>query len=232
MKNNKSLMLPILFILLTVSMLFPITGVFAAADSYPSKAVRLIIPFAPGGSNDIVGRLIAAKLTERLGKSVVVENHGGAGGVLGTELASKADPDGYTLLIISAAYGFNPALSKSPFNPATAFAPIAKLGSGPVSLVVHPSVPAKSVKELIALAKQKRGQLICSCSGAGSLQHQAANRIFREEFQRSRLQALSYRIDAHCHRLRARQMLHDFSSVQLVRVAEFDAVLSQLRDSK
>jgi tripartite-type tricarboxylate transporter receptor subunit TctC len=173
MKNNKSLMLPILFILLTVSMLFPLTVVFAAAASYPSKAVRLIIPFAPGGSNDIVGRLIAAKLTERLGKAVVVENHGGAGGVLGTELASKADPDGYTLLIISAAYGFNPALSKSPFNPATAFAPIAKLGSGPVSLVVHPSVPAKSVKELIALAKQKRGQLICSCSGAGSLQHLA-----------------------------------------------------------
>jgi len=178
MKNNKSLMLTILGVLLVFSMLFPLTAVFAAADSYPSKPVRLIVPFAPGGSNDIIARLIAAKLIERLGKQVIVENRSGAGGVLGTELASKADPDGYTLVIISAAYAFNPALGKSPFDPATAFAPIAKLGSGPVSLVVHPSVPAKSVKELIALAKQKRGQLIASCSGAGSLQH-LADELFK-----------------------------------------------------
>lgn len=142
-----------------------------AADVYPSKPVRLVIPFPPGGSNDIVGRLIAAKLTDKLGKQVIVDNRGGAGGVLGSEIAAKSDPDGYTLLIVSAAYGFNPALYKLPFDPLKAFTPVAKLGSGPNSLTVHPSVPAKTVKELIALAKQKPGQLINSCAGVGSFQH-------------------------------------------------------------
>jgi tripartite-type tricarboxylate transporter receptor subunit TctC len=144
---------------------------FAAVDSYPSKPIRLIIPFPPGGSNDIVGRLIATKLSESLGKQVVVDNRGGAGGVLGSEMAAKAAPDGYTLLIVSAAYGFNPALYKLPFDPVKSFAPVAKLGSGPNSLTVHPSVPANTVKELIALAKQKPGQLICGCAGVGSFQH-------------------------------------------------------------
>ena len=176
MKNMKSSLFKTLGMLLAISLLLAVfaASVFAAADAYPSKPVRLIIPFAPGGSNDIVGRLIAAKLTESLGKQVVVENRGGAGGVLGAEIASKADPDGYTLLIISASYAFNPALDKSPFDPAKAFAPITKLGSGPISLVVHPSVPANSVKELIALAKKEPGKLILSCSGAGSAQHLAA----------------------------------------------------------
>jgi tripartite-type tricarboxylate transporter receptor subunit TctC len=144
---------------------------FAAADSYPSKPIRLIIPFPPGGSNDIVGRLIAAKLSENLGKQVVVDNRGGAGGVIGSEAAAKSPADGYTLLIVSAAYAFNPALYKLPFDPVKSFTPIAKLGSGPNSLTVHPSVPANTVKELIALAKQKPGQLICGCSGVGSFQH-------------------------------------------------------------
>ncbi|MEI7671962.1 MAG: tripartite tricarboxylate transporter substrate binding protein [Deltaproteobacteria bacterium] len=145
--------------------------VVLAADAYPSKPIRLIIPFPPGGSNDIVGRLIAVKLSESLGKQVVVDNRGGAGGVLGTEMVAKAEPDGYTLLIASAAYAFNPALYKLPFDPLKAFAPIAKLGSGPNSLTIHPSVPANSVKELIALAKQKPGQLINGCAGVGSFQH-------------------------------------------------------------
>jgi tripartite-type tricarboxylate transporter receptor subunit TctC len=160
----------ILLTLLAAITVFEATSVFAA-DVYPSKPVRLIIPFPPGGSNDIVGRLIAAKLSERLGKQVVVDNRGGAGGVLGSEMAAKAEPDGYTLLIASAAYGFNPALYKLPFDPLKAFTPIAKLGSGPNSLTVHPGVPAKTVKELIALAKQKPGQLINSCAGVGSFQH-------------------------------------------------------------
>ena len=159
------------WILLAFSMLFSLSPAFAADLPYPNKPVRLIIPFPPSGSNDIVGRLIAAKLTERLGKSVVVDNRGGAGGVLGTEMVANAKPDGYTLLIISAAYAFNPALYKLPFDPVKSFTPIAKLGSGPNSLTVHPSVPAHSVKELIALAKQKPGQLICGCAGVGSFQH-------------------------------------------------------------
>ena len=111
--------------------LFILPSAVPAADAYPSKPVRLIIPFPPGGSNDIVGRLIAAKLSERLGKQVVVDNRGGAGGVIGTEMAAKADPDGYTLLIASAAYAINPALYKLPYDPMKSFTPIAKLGSGP-----------------------------------------------------------------------------------------------------
>jgi tripartite-type tricarboxylate transporter receptor subunit TctC len=170
LKSAQSKIFGILLTLLTAIAVFTTASVFAA-EVYPSKPVRLVIPFPPGGSNDIVGRLIAAKLTDRLGKQVVVDNRGGAGGVLGSEIAAKSDPDGYTLLIVSAAYGFNPALYKLPFDPLKAFTPIAKLGSGPNSLTVHPSVPAKTVKELIALAKQKPGQLINSCAGVGSFQH-------------------------------------------------------------
>jgi tripartite-type tricarboxylate transporter receptor subunit TctC len=162
--------LRVLLALLAALAVFSATAVLGA-DSYPRKAIRLIIPFPPGGSNDIVGRLVAAKLSERLGKQVVVDNRGGAGGVLGTEMAAKAEPDGYTLLIISAAFAFNPALYKLPYDSIKAFTPVAKLASGPNSLVLHPSVPAKSVKELIALAKEKPGKLLCSCSGVGSFQH-------------------------------------------------------------
>jgi tripartite-type tricarboxylate transporter receptor subunit TctC len=143
----------------------------AAAQSYPTKPVRLIIPFPPGGSNDIVGRLIATKLTERLGKQVVVDNRGGAGGVLGSDLAAKAAPDGYTLLIASAAFAFNPSLYKLPFDPLKDFVPIARLASGPNSLTVYPGLPVNSVQELIALAKQQPGKLLCGAAGVGSFQH-------------------------------------------------------------
>ena len=157
----------------TLGLLLALSTAVAAAESYPSKPVRLIIPFPPGGSNDIVGRLIATKLTERLGKQVVVDNRGGAGGVLGTEMAAKSQPDGYTLLIVSAAYAFNPSLYKLPFDPEKSFVPVAKLASGPNSLVLHPSVPVNSVKDLIALAKEKPGKLLCAAAGVGSFQHLA-----------------------------------------------------------
>jgi tripartite-type tricarboxylate transporter receptor subunit TctC len=143
----------------------------AAAQSYPTKPVRLIVPFPPGGSNDIVGRLIAQKLTERLGKQVVVDNRGGAGGVLGSDLAAKAPADGYTLLIASAAYAFNPALYKLPFDPIKDFVPVAKLGSGPNSLTVHPGVKANTLKELMALIKEQPGKILCGSAGVGSFQH-------------------------------------------------------------
>ncbi len=143
----------------------------AAAQSYPTKPIRLIIPFPPGGSNDIVGRLIANKMTERLGKQVVVDNRGGAGGVLGSDIAAKAAPDGYSLLIASAAYAFNPSLYKLPFDPVKDFVPVAKLGSGPNSLTTYPGLPAKSVKELIELMKQQPGKLLCGSAGVGSFQH-------------------------------------------------------------
>ena len=143
----------------------------AGAQSYPTKTVRLIIPFPPGGSNDIVGRFIATKLTERLGKQVVADNRGGAGGVIGTEAAAKSEPDGYTLLIISSAYAINTSLYKLPYDPVKAFTPIAKLGTGPNVFAVYPGVPVNSVKEFIALAKEKPGQLNFAAAGVGSFQH-------------------------------------------------------------
>ncbi|HSQ04749.1 MAG TPA: tripartite tricarboxylate transporter substrate binding protein [Burkholderiales bacterium] len=146
-------------------------GLPAAAQTYPTKPVRLIIPFPPGGSNDIVGRLVAQQLTERLGKQVVVDNRGGAGGVLGSEIAAGSPPDGYTLLIVSAAYAFNPSLYKLSYDPAKAFAPISMLGTGPNALTIYPKLPVNSVKELIALAKSKPGQLNYASAGVGSFQH-------------------------------------------------------------
>lgn len=173
MKKLRLQLFQIFGLLLTASILFAAPVALFAADAYPGKPVRLIIPFPPGGSNDIVGRLIAAKLSEHLGKQVIADNRGGAGGVLGMEMAAKSDPDGYTLIIISSAYTVSSALLRLPFDPANAFAPIAMLGSGPYLLVVHPSVPANSVKELIALAKQKPGQVIFAANGVGSPTHMA-----------------------------------------------------------
>jgi tripartite-type tricarboxylate transporter receptor subunit TctC len=142
------------------------------AQSYPSKPIRLIIPFPPGGSNDIVGRMIAAQLGERLGQAVVVDNRGGAGGTIGTDMAAKAAADGYTLLLISVAHAFNPAMYKKlPYDPEKSFAPIGLVAAGPVALTVHPSVPAASVKELIALVKARPGQLNYATAGVGSFQH-------------------------------------------------------------
>src|SRR5215813_4225789 len=141
----------------------------AAAQDYPTKPVRLIIPFPPGGSNDVVGRVFATHLSEQLGKQVIVDNRGaGAGGIVGTEVAYNSPPDGYTILIISLAHAVNPWLYKLPYDPIKGFTPIAMLGSGPNVLVVHPDVPVKSVKELLDLAKQKPGQLQYASAGVGS----------------------------------------------------------------
>jgi tripartite-type tricarboxylate transporter receptor subunit TctC len=144
----------------------------ASAQSYPTRPIRLIVPFPPGGSNDIMARMAATQLGERLGQSVVIENKGGAGGVLGTDIAAKSPPDGYTLLLISVAYAFGPALYKSlPYDPETAFAPVTILGRGPSALTVHPSLPVNSVQDLIALAKAKPGALNYASAGVGSFQH-------------------------------------------------------------
>jgi tripartite-type tricarboxylate transporter receptor subunit TctC len=148
------------------------TGVCSA--QYPNKPIRLIVPFPPGGSNDIVARMLATQLGEKLGQQMVIENKGGAGGVLGTDSAAKAAPDGYTLLLASIAYAFAPALYKSlPYDPENSFAPVSMLGRGPSALVVHPSVPASTVAELIALAKAKPGTLNYASAGVGSFQHLA-----------------------------------------------------------
>ena len=148
------------------------TGVNAlAADAWPARPIRLIVPFPPGGSNDIVARLIGAHLTERLGKSVVVDNRVGAGGTIGSEIAVRSRPDGYTLLIISVAYAYNPMVYKLQYDPIKAISPVALLGSGPTSLVISPGVPVNSVKELVALAKAKPGELYYASAGFGTFTH-------------------------------------------------------------
>jgi len=164
MQKGVSLMLKIAAVLLALS-------VPAAAQDYPTKPIRLIIPFPPGGSNDVVGRMIALQLGERLGRQVIVDNRGGAGGIIGTEAASKAAPDGYTLLIISIAHAVSPWLYKLQYDPIKSFVPVSILASGPNVLVVHPSLGVHSVTELIALAKEKPGQLNYASAGIGSFQH-------------------------------------------------------------
>src|SRR6266496_819337 len=144
----------------------------AAAQDYPTKPVRLIIPFPPGGSNDVVGRLFATHLSERLGKQVVVDNRGaGAGGIVGTEIVANSPHDGYTIGIISLAHAVNPWLYKLPYDPIKDFAPIGVMGSGPNVVVVHPSLPVNSIKELVALAKKEPGELQYASAGIGSFQH-------------------------------------------------------------
>jgi tripartite-type tricarboxylate transporter receptor subunit TctC len=142
-----------------------------AAAEYPDKQIRLIIPFPPGGSNDVVGRLVARHLSDVLGQQVYVDNRGGAGGTIGTDIAAKAAPDGYTLLVISLAHAVNPSLYTLPYDHAKAFAPIASFGSGTNVLAINPDLPVHSVKELIALAKQKPGELNYASAGVGSFQH-------------------------------------------------------------
>jgi len=145
----------------------------AAQDGYPVKPVRFIAPFPPGGTTDVLSRILAQKLTDGLGRQVFVENRPGAGSNIGHELAAKAPPDGYTLLMSSnTALVANPYLYKRlPFDPQADFAPISLVGrSGPV-LVVHPSVPARSVKELIALARARPGKLNFGSGGRGTPAH-------------------------------------------------------------
>jgi tripartite-type tricarboxylate transporter receptor subunit TctC len=169
LKSLRTAIVHLLFALLATAASFD-----AAAQAYPARPVRLIIPFPPGGSNDIVGRMIAAQLSERLGVQVVPDNHGGAGGMIGTELASKAAPDGYTILLISIAYAFNSSIYKLPYDPASAFTPVSMLGTGPVVLAVTSKLPVNSVRELLALAKEKPGQLYFASAGVGSFQHLAS----------------------------------------------------------
>jgi tripartite-type tricarboxylate transporter receptor subunit TctC len=168
MHTTRSLLLKAAGLMLALTAL---TAPAAAQSDYPNRPVRLIIPFPPGGSNDVVGRMIGTQLSDKLGKQVVIDNRAGAGGVIGTELASKAPADGYTLLVISLAHAVNPWLYKLPYDPIKGFAPIGIMGSGPNVVVVHPDLPVKSISELVALAKQKPGELQYASAGVGSFQH-------------------------------------------------------------
>ncbi len=144
----------------------------AMAQSYPNKPIRLIVPFAPGGGTDITGRAIAMKLTDALGQTVVVDNRAGANGTIGADIAAKAPPDGYTLSMISSSHSVNPSLMKKlPYDLIADLAPITQATTQPYALIVHPSVAAKSVKELIALVKAKPNSLNYGSSGTGGLSH-------------------------------------------------------------
>jgi len=141
------------------------------ASRFPTKPIRLIVPFPPGGSNDILGRFLAQKMSDRLGQQTIVDNRAGADGIIGTELAARAPADGHTLLIVSTSYTMNPAIHKLPYDPVKSLAPISLIASGGNVIAVHPSLPIKTVKELIAVAKAKPGQLRYSSSGIGGFNH-------------------------------------------------------------
>ena len=145
----------------------------AQAGDYPNRPIKLIVPFAPGGSTDIVARLLADKMGQILGKAVVVDNKGGAGGSIGADAIAKSAPDGYTIgMATVSTHGANPAIyARLPYDPVKDFAPITNVMSVPSVFVVHPSVPAKSMKEFVALAKAEPGKYSFATPGAGSLGH-------------------------------------------------------------
>ena len=145
----------------------------ACAQKYPDKPLRMIVPFAPGGGTDIVARRIAQKLTEGLGQQVVVDNRGGAGGVLGADLAARAAPDGYTIILVSGSYAVNPSLYKLSFDPVDGISTIGLVGMSADLLAVYPGVPVKTTQELIALAKASPGKLNYGSTGVGGFTHLA-----------------------------------------------------------
>jgi tripartite-type tricarboxylate transporter receptor subunit TctC len=152
-----------------------LAGAGGYAQTYPNKPVRVVIPYPPGGGTDTLARPLAQHLTENLRQQVIIDNRGGANGNIGMELVAKAPPDGYTLVLaLTAQLAVNPGLyRKLPYEPVKDFEPITLLGNGPYTLLVHPSLPAKSVKELIALARTKPGQLVYGSAGNGSGAHLA-----------------------------------------------------------
>ena len=146
----------------------------ALAQSYPQKAVRMVVPYAPGGGVDIVARAVAQDLSKRLGQTVLVENRTGAGGNVGSEAVAKAAPDGYTLLMASPANTINPSLyTKMPYDPSRDLVPIALIGSVPTVLIANRSLPVQNVKELVALAKAQPGALAYGSGGSGTTEHLA-----------------------------------------------------------
>ena len=160
----------------TRGVLLAFSGLVAAlpvhAQNYPVRPVRMIVPFSPGGATDVPARILAQRLSEAFGHQIVIDNRPGAGGVLGAEAVAKAPPDGYTLLLTATTHVISASLYKKlPYDAIRDFAPIVLIGSGPNVLTVHPSLPAKNVRELIALAKARPGKIDYASSGNGSAQH-------------------------------------------------------------
>lgn len=151
---------------------FAATLSFSTAAAYPERPIRMLIPFAAGGATDVPARIATAKLAERLGQQIVVDNRPGQGGALGTAVAAKAEPDGYTVLMTATPFVLSPHIyRKLSYNPLKDFVPVTQFGAAPNVLVVHPSLGAKSVKEVIAMAKSQPGKLDWASSGTGGFQH-------------------------------------------------------------
>ena len=160
---------------IALSALSSAPSAYAAEAAYPTRPIRMIVPQSAGGSTDLIARVAAQRMSETLGEQVVVDNRPGAGSINGTEMVARATPDGHTLLTVAASFTINPSLhSKLPFDPIRDFAPITRLATLPHILVVHPTVQAKTVKDLIALAKAKPGELNFSSSGIATSTHLAA----------------------------------------------------------
>ena len=158
-----------------MTLLLLASGGLAHAQEYPVKAVRIIVPFAPGGPNDLSVRPVAQKLYEFLGQPFVIDYRAGASGIIGSELVAKSPPDGYALLIISSSFTINASTyAKLPFDPLRDFAPVSSIATSDIIFVVNPTVPVKSVKEFVALAKSRPGRLNFSSSGAGGSLHLGA----------------------------------------------------------
>jgi tripartite-type tricarboxylate transporter receptor subunit TctC len=157
-------------LLKTAGLLLALTTA-AAAQDYPNRPVRVVVPFPPGGVNDTVGRMFATQLGERLGKQFVVENRAGAASIVGSEIVANAPRDGYTLLVISIVNAVNPWLYKLPYDPVAAFTPVAFLAAAPTVLVVNPGLPVNSVKDLLDLARSKPGEVQYASAGVGSFMH-------------------------------------------------------------
>ncbi len=147
----------------------------AHAQTYPSKPIRMIVPFAPGGNTDIIARIVSPEMSRNLGQQLLIDNRGGAGSIIGTEMASRSPADGYTLLMVSAAHTINPAMTKKlPYDSIKDFASISMVADVPTAFVIHPTLPVKNVKEFISLARTRPGQLNYSTAGRGTVGHLSA----------------------------------------------------------
>lgn len=146
----------------------------AYPQAYPTKPMRLVVPFAPGGGTDVIARYLAGGMSESLGRQVVVDNRGGANGIIGTEIVARAPPDGYTLLFVSSPHSINPSLRKLPYDTLRDFAPVSLVATSPYVLVVNPKLPARTVKELIAAAKARPDEIAYGSGGSGSSAQLAA----------------------------------------------------------
>jgi tripartite-type tricarboxylate transporter receptor subunit TctC len=146
----------------------------SSGQAYPTKTIRMIVPFAAGGNTDIIARIVVPEMGKLFGQQIIIDNRGGAGSIIGTEIASKAPPDGYTLITVSAAHVINPAMIKKlPYDSIKDFAAISMIADVPTALVVHPALPVKTVKEFVALARARPGQLTYSTGGRGTVGHLA-----------------------------------------------------------